>query len=53
MNKNKLVFANWKMNLHSEDINTLVKGVLNGLNDISGVDIVLAPTFPYLGIVKL
>ena len=52
MNKNKLVFANWKMNLHSEDVIMLVKSVVGKINNISGVDVVLAPSFPYLGIVK-
>ena len=52
MNKNKLVFANWKMNLHSEDVIMLVKSVVDKINNISGVDVVLAPSFPYLGIVK-
>ena len=52
MNKNKLVFANWKMNLHSEDVTMLVKSVIDKINNISGVDVVLAPSFPYLGIVK-
>ena len=49
MNKNKLVFANWKMNLNSNKVRLLVEGILSKLKPQDSVDVVLAPPLPYLG----
>lgn len=48
MNKKKLVFANWKMNLQSESVTALVNDILKKLKKIDEIDIVLSPSFPYL-----
>ena len=49
MNKNKLVFANWKMNLNSNKVRLLVEGILSKLKPQDSVDVVLSPPLPYLG----
>ena len=49
MNKNKLVFANWKMNLNSNKVRLLVEGILSKLKPQDSVDVVLAPPLTYLG----
>jgi triosephosphate isomerase len=48
MKRNKLVFANWKMNLNFKDIDLLVRGILSRLDVTDGLNVVLAPPFPYL-----
>ena len=52
MKANKIVFANWKMNLDSITVSDLVKGILEGINDCDNVDVILAPPFPYLKLVS-
>ena len=51
MNQNKLVFANWKMNLNLDNATSLVRDILNRLKNINHVDVVLSPSFPYLSAV--
>jgi triosephosphate isomerase len=43
-----LVVGNWKMNTTLDDAQRLVRGMLPGLRELSGVDIVLCPPFPWL-----
>ena len=52
MNQKKLVFANWKMNLNSDEATSLVKNILKKLESINKVDIVLSPSFPYLAAIN-
>ncbi|MEC9381645.1 MAG: triose-phosphate isomerase [Thermodesulfobacteriota bacterium] len=52
MSKKKIVFANWKMNLDSESIISLVKEIDKNLENVDNVDIILAPSFPYLSLVS-
>jgi triosephosphate isomerase len=43
-----LVVGNWKMNTTLEDAQRLVRGMLPGLRELSGVEVVLCPPFPWL-----
>ena len=42
-----IVAGNWKMNASKESVNTLIEGILSGMNEVSSEVIVCAP-FPYL-----
>ena len=42
-----IVAGNWKMNASKESVNTLIEGILSGMNEASSEVIVCAP-FPYL-----
>jgi len=46
-----IVAANWKMNLLRSDAETLVRGLLEGLDGTEPVDVAVAPPFPYLAFV--
>jgi triosephosphate isomerase len=49
--RNTIVAGNWKMNASKESVNSLVKGILAGINGVSSSVIVCAP-FPYLSQVE-
>ena len=51
MNRRPIVAANWKMNLLQAEAETLVRGLLEGLDGAEAVDVVVAPPFPYLTLV--
>jgi len=46
-----IVAGNWKMNASKESVNTLIEGILSGMNEASSEVIVCAP-FPYLSQVE-
>ena len=46
-----IVAGNWKMNASKESVNTLIEGILSGMNETSSEVIVCAP-FPYLSQVE-
>ena len=46
-----IVAGNWKMNASKESVNTLIEGILSGMNEVSSEVIVCAP-FPYLSQVE-
>ena len=46
-----IVAGNWKMNASKETVNTLIEGILSGMNEASSEVIVCAP-FPYLSQVE-
>ena len=46
-----IVAGNWKMNASKETVNSLIEGVLSGMNEVSSEVIVCAP-FPYLSQVE-
>ena len=46
-----IVAGNWKMNASKESVNSLIKGILSGMSDVSSEVIVCAP-FPYLSQVE-
>ena len=46
-----IVAGNWKMNASKESVNSLINGILSGMNEVSSDVIVCAP-FPYLSQVE-
>ena len=46
-----IVAGNWKMNASTETVNSLIEGILSGMNEVSSEVIVCAP-FPYLSQVE-
>jgi len=46
-----IVAGNWKMNASKETVNSLIEGILSGINEVSSEVIVCAP-FPYLSQVE-
>jgi triosephosphate isomerase len=46
-----IVAGNWKMNASKETVNSLIEGILSGMNEVSTEVIVCAP-FPYLSQVE-
>ncbi|MFQ5610224.1 MAG: triose-phosphate isomerase [Woeseiaceae bacterium] len=44
-----LVAGNWKMNGSSAVNRELVKGIMAGVGQLIGVDVLVCPSFPYLG----
>ena len=46
-----IVAGNWKMNASKESVNSLINGILSGMNGVSSVVIVCAP-FPYFSQVE-
>jgi len=48
MSRNKLIFANWKMNLDINSSNKLVKEILDRNLNYENIDVVIAPPFVYL-----
>jgi len=46
-----IVAGNWKMNASKETVNSLIEGILSGMNEVSSEVIVCAP-FPYLSQVE-
>ncbi len=46
-----IVAGNWKMNASKESVNTLIEGILSGMNEATSEVIVCAP-FPYLSQVE-
>ncbi len=46
-----IVAGNWKMNASKESVNTLIEGILSGMNETTSEVIVCAP-FPYLSQVE-
>lgn len=47
--RTKIIAGNWKMNLNHREAETLVKGILREVRGVTGVDIVVCPTFTSLG----
>jgi triosephosphate isomerase len=47
-----LIAGNWKMNLNADQSTALVKAIAGGLQDISGVEVLVAPPFTNLSVVK-
>jgi triosephosphate isomerase len=47
-----LIAGNWKMNLKLEESATLVKAIAAGIQDIEGVEVLVAPPFTSLGVVR-
>jgi triosephosphate isomerase len=47
-----LIAGNWKMNLGPEEATKLIKGIAEGINDIEGVEVLVAPPFTSLAAVK-
>ena len=47
-----LIAGNWKMNLNFEQSAALVKAIAIGIKDLSGVEVLVAPPFTNLSIVK-
>ncbi|MGM0516928.1 MAG: triose-phosphate isomerase [Pseudomonadota bacterium] len=43
-----IVAGNWKLNGASADNEALVSGVLDGLNELSGIDVAVCPPFVYV-----
>ena len=48
MDKNKLVFANWKMNLDINSSAKLIKEILESNLNFNNIDVIIAPPFVYL-----
>jgi triosephosphate isomerase (TIM) len=51
-NRIPLIAGNWKMNLNIDQSTALVKAIAEGIKDISGVDVLVAPPFTNLYAVK-
>ena len=49
--RNFLVAGNWKMNGSAAASAELVDGIIGGLPDLDGVDVLVCPSFPYLAAV--
>jgi len=47
-----LIAGNWKMNLNLLESASLVKSIRDGIRDLEGVDILVAPPFTALSVVK-
>jgi triosephosphate isomerase (TIM) len=47
-----LIAGNWKMNLNFEQSAALVKAIAIGIKDLSGVEVLVAPPFTNLSVVK-
>jgi triosephosphate isomerase len=47
-----LIAGNWKMNLSIAEANGLVKGIAEGISDLEGVEVLVAPPFTSLGSVR-
>lgn len=47
-----LIAGNWKMNLNIDQSTALVKAIAIGIKDISGVEVLVAPPFTNLSVVK-
>ncbi len=43
-----LIAGNWKMNLSIKDAVALIKGIVRGITDVEGVDVLVAPPFTTL-----
>jgi triosephosphate isomerase (TIM) len=53
MNKRTpLIAGNWKMNLNIDQSTALVKAIAIGIKDVSGVEVLVAPPFTNLSVVK-
>ena len=49
--KRPFIAGNWKMNLTVAEAVALVQSIVEGVKNISATDVLIAPTFPLLGIV--
>jgi triosephosphate isomerase len=47
-----LIAGNWKMNLGQEEATKLINGIAEGIKDIEGIDVLVAPPFTSLAAVK-
>jgi triosephosphate isomerase len=47
-----LIAGNWKMNLGLEEATRLIKGIAEGIKDMEGVEVLVAPPFTSLAAVK-
>jgi len=47
-----LVAGNWKMNGSREEINVLVKGLINGMKKVGNADVLLCPPYVYIPVVE-
>jgi triosephosphate isomerase len=47
-----LIAGNWKMNLGLEEATRLIKGIAEGIKDVEGVDVLVAPPFTGLAAVN-
>ena len=53
MDRNKLVFANWKMNLDINSSTKLIREILSRNLNYNNIEVVIAPPFVYLSDINL